>query len=107
MPRGIAHPGFAALLAFGREGNTIIKLSGPFRCSVEGYPYRDVDPFIEAAIAAFTLENCVWGSDWPFVRVEQRIDYGPQLFCLPRWLPDPKDRTKVLWENPARLFGVK
>ena len=107
VPRGIAHPGFATLLEFGRAGNAVVKLSGPFRCSVEGYPYRDVDRFIAAAIDAFTLDNCVWGSDWPFVRVEQRIDYGPQLSCLPRWLPDPKDRNKVLWENPARLFGFK
>jgi predicted TIM-barrel fold metal-dependent hydrolase len=105
--RGIAQPGFATLLDLGRAGNAIIKLSGPFRCSVEGYPYRDVDSFIEAAVAAFTLDNCVWGSDWPFVRVEQRIDYGPQRVCLPRWLPDAADRNKVLWENPARLFGFR
>ena len=107
LPRGIAHPGFATLLELGREGNAIVKLSGPFRSSREGYPYRDVDPFIEAAIRAFTLDNCIWGSDWPFVRVGERVDYGPQLICLPRWLPDAKDRSKVLWDNPVRLFGFK
>ena len=26
---------------------------------------------------------------------------------LSRWLPDPNDRHKVLWENPARLFGFE
>jgi predicted TIM-barrel fold metal-dependent hydrolase len=40
-------------------------------------PHRDVDTFIAAAIDAFTLEHCVWGSDWPFVRVNERVDYGP------------------------------
>src|SRR6185503_11443064 len=58
--RGIAQLGFETLLEFGRAGNAVIKLSGPFRSSVEGYPYRDVDPFIAAAIAAYRLENCVW-----------------------------------------------
>lgn len=71
------------------------------------YPYRDVDPFIAVAIEAYTLERCVWGSDWPFVRMDERMDYGPPLTCLPRWLPDPQDRRKVLWDTPARLFGFK
>ena len=107
VPRGVSQPGFRTLLEFGESGNAVIKLSGPFRSSVEGYPYRDVDPFIAAAIEAYTLERCVWGSDWPFVRMDERMDYGPPLTCLPRWLPDPQDRQKVLWDTPARLFGFK
>jgi predicted TIM-barrel fold metal-dependent hydrolase len=66
-----------------------------------------VDPFIEAAINAFTLDHCVWGSDWPFVRMDERVDYGPTLNCLGRWLPDAADRDRVLWETPSRLFGFK
>jgi predicted TIM-barrel fold metal-dependent hydrolase len=104
--RGIGQPGFAALLELGRAGQNVVKLSGPFRCSREGYPYRDVDPFIAAAIEAYTLDRCVWGSDWPFVRVEERIDYGPPLGCLQRWLPAETDRHTVLWRTPARLFGL-
>jgi predicted TIM-barrel fold metal-dependent hydrolase len=107
VAHGAAHPGFAALLEFGRSGGAVVKLSGPFRSSVEGYPYRDVDPFVAAALDAFTLERCVWGSDWPFVRMDERMDYGPALACLSRWLPDPADRRKVLWETPARLFGFQ
>ena len=84
-----------------------MKLSGPFRSSVEGYPYRDVDPFVAAVIQAFTLARCVWGSDWPFVRMDERMDYGPPLVCLQRWLPDPADRRTVLWDTPARLFGFR
>jgi len=105
IARGVSQPGFQALLGFGRSGNAVVKLSGPFRSSREPYPHRDVDPFIEAALAAFTLENCVWGSDWPFVRLDARVDYGPTLACLMRWLPNAADRRKVLWETPARLFG--
>jgi predicted TIM-barrel fold metal-dependent hydrolase len=105
VDRGLDQPGFASLLEFGRSGNAVCKLSGPFRASKTGYPYEDVDPFIAAVIEAYTLDNCVWGSDWPFVRMQQRVDYGPQLICLPRWLPDEADRQKVLWETPKRLFG--
>jgi predicted TIM-barrel fold metal-dependent hydrolase len=106
VSRGIGQPGFAALLELGREGRHVVKLSAPFRCSREGYPYRDVDPFIAAAIEAYSLERCVWGSDWPFVRMDERVDYGPPLACLGRWLPDERDRHTVLWHTPARLFGL-
>jgi len=105
VTRGIHQPGFAALLELGRQGNAVIKLSGPFRASRAGPPYHDVDPFIAVAIEAFTLDRCVWGSDWPFVRVEERVDYAPQLACVERWLPDPADRHRLMWANPARLFG--
>lgn len=103
--KGVDQPGFAEMLEFGREGNAVVKLSGPFRSSRTGYPYRDTDHLIPSIVEAFTLDNCVWGSDWPFVRMEQRVDYGPPLVCLPRWLPDEADRRKVLWESPKRHFG--
>jgi predicted TIM-barrel fold metal-dependent hydrolase len=101
----LGQPGFAALLELGRAGPNAVKLSGPFRCSQEGYPYRDVDPFIAAAIDVYTLDRCIWGSDWPFVRMDERVDYGPPLACLQRWLPAEEDRHTVLWRTPARLFG--
>ena len=103
--QGIDQPGFKELLEFGREGVHAVKLSGPFRSSLQGYPYTDVDRFVAACIDAFTLDRCVWGSDWPFVRMDERVDYGPPSTCLARWLPDEADRRKVLWETPARLFG--
>lgn len=103
--RGLLQPGFATLLELGREGQAVVKLSGPFRSSIKGPPYDDVDDFIAAAVEAFTLERCVFGSDWPFTRTEERIDYGPQAACIARWFPDPLDRRKLLWDTPQRLFG--
>ncbi len=103
---GLGQPGFAALLELGREHNAVVKLSGPYRSSREGYPYRDIDPFIEASINAFTLDRCVWGSDWPFVRHDSRMDYGPELAVVDRWLPDEASRRKLMWETPKELFGL-
>lgn len=103
--RGIDQPGFAAVLELGRRGNAAIKLSGPFRYSQRPWPYDDCDPFVQALVGAFTLDNCVWGSDWPFVRLPARYDYGPTRQVLERWLPDPADRARVLWDSPRRWFG--
>jgi len=101
---GTGQPGFKALLEFGREGHAV-KLSGPFRFSRQPAPYADAEPFVAAAIEAFTPERCVWGSDWPFLRLPARMDYGPVLDNLKRWFPDESDRRQVLWATPARLFG--
>ncbi len=103
--RGLEQRGFQAVLALGRETNTVIKLSAPHRVSVRAYPYEDVDRFVAALIDAFGLDRCIWGSDWPFINTRERIDYGGVLDCLDRWLPDPGDRNCVLWGTPARLFG--
>ena len=103
--RGLDQPGFAAILELGRRGHAAIKLSGPFRYSKRPWPYADCDRFVQALVDAFTLDNCVWGSDWPFVRLPSRCDYGPTRAMLDRWLPDPADRAKVLWDTPRRWFG--
>jgi len=102
---GVTQPGFQAMLELGRSCDAVVKLSGPFRSSLQGFPYADIEPFVAAAIEAFSIDNCVWGSDWPYVLAEHRIDYAPPLGCLERWVPNEAQRRKVLWDNPARLFG--
>ena len=101
---GVDQPGFSALLEFGREGH-FVKLSGPFRFHNAFSSDARIEPFVAALIEAFTPQRCVWGSDWPFLRLPVRMDYGPVLVDLERWLADERDRRQVLWETPARLFG--
>jgi len=101
---GVDQPGFRALLEFGREGH-FVKLSGPFRFHNAFSPDALIEPFVDAVIEAFTPQRCVWGSDWPFLRLPVRMDYGPVLGNLECWLPDERDRRQVLWETPSRLFG--
>jgi predicted TIM-barrel fold metal-dependent hydrolase len=102
---GAGQAGFSAVLALGREGGAAVKLSAPFRISRMPAPYADLDPFAEALIAAFGLERCVWGSDWPFLDCAAPVDYAQALAALRRWLPDADDRDQVLRRTPAALFG--
>jgi predicted TIM-barrel fold metal-dependent hydrolase len=103
--RGLDQPGFQAVLRLGRETEAIVKLSAPFRASRAPYPHADVEPFVEAILEAFGLERCVWGSDWPFINTPQQVAYGGLQRLLERWLPRAEDRERLLWRNPARLFG--
>jgi predicted TIM-barrel fold metal-dependent hydrolase len=105
VPAGLGQPGFQALLALGRAGRAAVKLSGWYKFSNEPYPHRDVWPFIQALMDVFTLDACVWGSDFPFLRAAERLDYGPLLTLLDRLLPDAADQQKLFWDTPRRLFG--
>lgn len=102
---GLKQPAFQALLAMGRARDAWIKLSGKYKFSQAAHPYEDTWPFIMALVDAFTLDRCVWGSDWPFLRANERLDYGPLLAMLPRLFPDSDDRHRLLWRTPARLLG--
>jgi predicted TIM-barrel fold metal-dependent hydrolase len=105
--KGLNQPGFRTLLKLADTGRVAVKLSGPFRFSHQGFPYRDADPYPRALLKAFGPENCVWGSDWPFVLLDSRIDYGPCLAALERWAPRAADRRRILWDTPRRLFGFR
>jgi predicted TIM-barrel fold metal-dependent hydrolase len=62
---------------------------------------------VHALLEAFTPDRCMWGSDWPFLKAPERIDYGTILTLTEGLIPDPADRRKVLWDTPARLFGFE
>ena len=81
------------------------QLSAPFRLSSRPDGYGDLDAFVEALLGAFGPGACVFGSDWPFLGLRTRPDLGRVLKALGRWLPDRRDRQRVLWDNPFRLFG--
>lgn len=105
VEHGLKQKAFQALLAIGRDRDAYVKLSGWYKFSRQSDPYEDTWPFIAALVEAFTLDRCVWGSDWPFLRAPQRLDYGPLLAGLSRLFPDPDDQARLLWRTPARLLG--
>jgi predicted TIM-barrel fold metal-dependent hydrolase len=97
--------GFQALLRLADNSDVFVKLSGPFRFSKAGWPHADIAPFVTALVRAFGPARCIWGSDWPFIRMDRRMDYAPALRNLDLWLPLAEDRATVLGRTPATLFG--
>lgn len=101
---GVTQPGFQALLALGRSGRASVKISGFGKFTAEPFPHADTWPYVRALVDAFSLDRCVWGSDWPYLRATQRIDYGPLVVLAERLFPDPAERRKLFWVTPRRLF---
>jgi predicted TIM-barrel fold metal-dependent hydrolase len=102
---GLKAPPFQALLKLARTGRVGVKLSGYSKFSEQAYPFEDCWPFVYALADAFTLDHCLWASDWPYLRAQQRQDYGPLVELVGRLFPDPVDRHMLLWTTPRRMFG--
>ena len=102
---GLEAPGFKAVLALARTGRASVKLSGYAKFSQLPYPYPDTHRYIRALVEAYTLDACVWGSDWPFLRATDRLDYGPLLKLVEVLFPDRASRQKLFWDTPRALFG--
>jgi len=112
---GPRQPGFAELLDLVRSGRAYVKISGAYRSSNLAPDYADVAPLAQALIAA-NPERIVWGTDWPHPNSASgrkatevtplfQIDDGRLLNQLPVWAPDAATRSKILVDNPARLYG--
>jgi len=112
---GPRQPGFAELLNLVRSGRAYVKISGAYRSSSLAPDYADVVPLAQALVAA-NPERIVWGTDWPHPNSASgrkatevtplfQIDDGRLLNQLAVWAPDAATRSKILVDNPARLYG--
>jgi predicted TIM-barrel fold metal-dependent hydrolase len=102
---GLNQAGFQALLKLAPTGRVNVKLSGYSKFSRTGYPFADCRPYVEAIVGAFTLDRCIWASDWPFLRAPERQDYGPLVALAETLFPKEADRRKLFWDTPRRLLG--
>lgn len=102
---GLRQPGFSALQRLAGSGRAWVKLSGLQKFAHLDHLEAQAGPYVQALLAAFGPENCLWGSDWPFIREASRVDYGPLLKLAERLMPDAAIRQQVMWETPKRLFG--
>jgi predicted TIM-barrel fold metal-dependent hydrolase len=101
---GLQQPGFQALLGLAATRRAYVKLSGIAKITREPWPHDDAQRFVDALVDAFTLDACMWASDWPYLRATGRIDYGVLLKTVERHFADPAARRKILWSTPDALF---
>lgn len=102
--QGVNAPGFQALIRALRSGRVWSKLSAPYRTSRTPIPYDDLTPFAQALVAA-APDRLVFGTDWPHVMMESEMpNTGTLVEQLAVWVPDAATRTRILVDNPARLY---
>ncbi len=102
---GVSAPGFQALLALIRAGNTWLKISGANRVSETDLPpYDDVKPMAEALIEA-APDRIMWGTDWPHPnKYEGNPNDGDLVNAFGDWVGDEDMRRKIMVDTPAALY---
>jgi len=115
--RGVAQPGFRALLDVIRAGNVYVKLSAPYRLTTweDGRPPSAAREVARALIDT-RLDRMLWGTDWPHSGAWpgrprelatseplHPIDDGLQLNAFCDWV-DARERQAILVDNAARLY---
>jgi predicted TIM-barrel fold metal-dependent hydrolase len=118
---GTDQPGFAALIEILKSGKVYLKLSAPYRASREP-SYEDVGDIARAFIAA-APERMVWASDWPHtgggaigsnerqgrslsdIEPFRPVDVPKVLALLAEWSGEAETWSRILVDNPARLYG--
>jgi 2-pyrone-4,6-dicarboxylate lactonase len=101
---GTASRGGQTLLRLARSDRCWFKLSAPYRISQQPPDFADVTPLARALLAA-APDRCVWGTDWPHPNAAFIPNDGDLVDLLAAWIPDEALRTRVLVDNPARLYG--
>ncbi|NML08184.1 amidohydrolase family protein [Sphingomonas sp. G-3-2-10] len=102
--RGAGDPAFRTIVDHMLGGDIWVKLT---LCRFFGASadYGDVRPFHDALVEA-APERLIWGSDWPYVRLDPAPDAGRMVDLFANWTADPTVREAILVDNPARLYGL-
>jgi len=106
---GTSHPTYAAITGLIDEGKTWVKLSGVYHESHVGPPSYSDRSTIGAAFTRHAPERMVWGTDWPHPTASRgevpMPDDAAMLDLFASWVPNQRDRKRILVDNPEKLYG--
>jgi L-fuconolactonase len=92
------------LLALAKHPNVVVKITGACTLSHESFPYKDIRDPLGRIFDAFTLDRCMWGTDW--TRAVNLITYkdGVDSFRAKDWLSD-SDRATLMGGSLQKIYG--
>jgi L-fuconolactonase len=93
----------ANVLALAAHANVAIKISGACTLSREPFPYRDIWDPLGRIFDAFTLERCLWGTDWTRATNLLTYEQGVQSFLTTERLSD-SDRAVLMGGAAQRIY---
>ena len=99
-----ATEGFEALLRMAKNKKAWIKLTAPYRLTLEAMPYASVHSVAERLIAEVP-HRLIWGSDWPHVFIKSAMPNDGDLYnLLLDWVGDELLLHKILVDNPTQIY---
>ena len=91
------------LLALAAYPNVAVKISGACTLAHEPFPYKDIREPLGRIFTAFTLDRCLWGTDW--TRAIKLLTYkeGVDSVRVADWLSDG-DRAKLMGGSASKVY---
>jgi L-fuconolactonase len=92
------------VLALAAYPDVAIKITGACTLSHEPFPYRDILDPLGRIFDAFSLNRCMWGTDW--TRAVKLLTYaeGRDVFRLADRLSD-SDRAQLMGGTASRIYN--
>ncbi|MBS0547164.1 MAG: amidohydrolase [Proteobacteria bacterium] len=92
------------VLALAKHRNVAIKISGACTLSHEKFPYKDIWDPLGKIFDAFTLDRCMWGTDWTRAVALLTYKEGVEAFRVTDRLSD-SDRTTLMGGSLSKIYG--
>ena len=91
------------VLALATYPNVAVKITGACTLSHEPFPYKDLWEPLGKIFSAFTLDRCLWGTDW--TRAVNLLTYkeGVEAFRVTDKLSD-SDRAKLMGGTASKVY---
>jgi predicted TIM-barrel fold metal-dependent hydrolase len=101
-PAGTRDAGFRAVLEAVGRGRTWVKISAAFRL-----PTPELDRSLaDALLDVRGPDRILWGSDWPFIGFEERMEYEQAVSHFVRAVPNAATRAAI-HDTARRLYFGK
>jgi len=92
------------LLALAAYPNVAIKVTGACTLSHEPFPYKDIWEPLQQVFTAFTLDRCLWGTDWTRAIKLLTFKEGVEAFRVTDKLSD-SDRAKLMGGTASKVYN--
>ena len=91
------------LLALAEHDNVAVKITGACTLSHEPFPYRDIWDPLGRIFDAFSLDRCMWGTDWTRAVALLSYEQGVEAFRRTDRLTD-SDRATLMGGTAQRIY---
>ncbi len=93
----------ANLLALATYPNVMVKVTGACTLSREPFPYRDIWDPLRRVFDAFSIERCMWGTDWTRAVALLTYHQGVAAFRVTERLSDT-EREALMGGSLRRVY---
>ena len=92
------------LLALASHKNVVVKITGACTLSQQAFPYRDIWDPLWRIFDAFSLERCMWGTDWTRAVALLTYTEGVDAFRVTDRLSE-SERETLMGKTLARAYN--